>query len=143
MIVIAAAEGFSVTEIEVPLYARNAGRSKFGLSRIPIGVLDMLSVWFELRFGRKPLLLFGTLGAGLFALGFLAGLGALVWLLATGVGKGWVWTLVQTCLILGSVLFVGGFLGEMIAVQRAEMRELRRRVDESRAEQGAADAASR
>ena len=48
MIVIAAAEGFTVTEIPVPLYPRHAGRSKFGLSRIPVGVLDMLSVWFEL-----------------------------------------------------------------------------------------------
>jgi glycosyltransferase involved in cell wall biosynthesis len=143
MIVIAAAKGFTVTEIEVPLYKRNAGRSKFGLSRIPIGVLDMLSVWFELRFGRKPLLFFGTLGAGLFALGFLAGLAALLWLAATGVGKGWVWTIVQTCLILGSVLFVGGFIGEMVAVQRAELLELRRRVDETRVEQGAVDAADR
>ena len=45
--------------------------------RIPVGVLDMLSVWFELRFGQKPLLLFGMLGAGLFAIGALAGLIAL------------------------------------------------------------------
>src|SRR5690349_24490413 len=74
MIVIAAAEGFTVTEIPVPLYARHAGRSKFGISRIPIGVLDMLSVWFELKFGKKPLLLFGMLGAGLFAVGTIAGL---------------------------------------------------------------------
>jgi len=52
MIVIAAAEGFTVTEIPVPLYPRHAGRSKFGLSRIPVGVLDMLSLWFDLRFGN-------------------------------------------------------------------------------------------
>src|SRR5215471_10621481 len=65
MIVIAAAQGFTVTEIPVPLYPRNAGKSKFGISRIPVGVLDMLSVWFELRFGQKPLLLFGMLGFGL------------------------------------------------------------------------------
>src|SRR5881398_2040680 len=77
MIVIAAAEGFTVTEIPVPLYPRHAGRSKFGLSRIPVGVLDMLSVWFELRFGKKPLLLFGMAGAALFALGTIAGLVAL------------------------------------------------------------------
>src|SRR4029453_18014111 len=78
MIVIAAAQGFTVTEIPIPLYPRHAGRSKFGLSRIPVGVLDMLSVWFELRFGKKPLLLFGMAGAALFALGFVAGVAALI-----------------------------------------------------------------
>lgn len=133
MIVIAAAQGFTVTEIPVPLYPRHAGKSKFGLSRIPIGVLDMLSVWFELRFGKKPLLLFGMLGASLFALGLLAGLVALVALAVNDVGYRWVWTLVQTCLILGSVLFATGLLGEQIAGQRAELRELRRQLDEVRA----------
>jgi len=130
MIVLAAADGYTVTEIPVPLYPRNAGRSKFGLSRIPVGVIDMLAVWFELRFGRKPLLLFGMLGAGLFALGTLAGLGALATFLIAGKGVRAVWTLIQTCLILGSIFFVGGLVGEMIAVQRAELRELRRRLDE-------------
>jgi glycosyltransferase involved in cell wall biosynthesis len=133
MIVIAAAQGFTVTEIPVALYPRNAGVSKFGLSRIPIGVLDMLSVWFELRFGKKPLLLFGMLGAGLFAVGLLAGIGALIALAVDNVGYRWVWTLVQTCLILGSVLFATGLLGEQIAGQRAEVRELRRQLDEVRA----------
>ena len=130
MIVIAAAEGYTVTEIPVPLYPRHAGRSKFGIGRIPVGVLDMLSVWFELRFGKKPLLLFGMLGAGMFALGVLAGVAALAAYLFAGLGVRAVWTLIQTVLIIGSVLFVGGLIGEMIAVQRAELRELRRRVDE-------------
>jgi glycosyltransferase involved in cell wall biosynthesis len=133
MIVIAASQGFSVTEIPIPLYPRHAGRSKFGISRIPIGVLDMLAVWFELRFGKKPLLLFGMLGAGLFAVGLLAGLAALVVLVMTGIGLRSVWTVIQTCLILGSVLFATGLLGEQIAGQRAEVRELRRQLDEVRA----------
>jgi hypothetical protein len=130
MIVIAAAEGFTVTEIPVPLYPRHAGRSKFGLSRIPVGVLDMLSVWFELRFGKKPLLLFGMAGAALFGLGFVAGVAALIVLMTAHVGVRAVWMLIQTCLILGSVLFATGLLGEQIAGQRAEMRELRRQLDE-------------
>ena len=134
MIVLAAADGYTVTEIPVPLYPRNAGRSKFGLSRIPVGVIDMLAVWFELRFGRKPLLLFGMLGAALFALGTLAGCGALATFLIAGKGVRAVWTLIQTCLILGSIFFVGGLVGEMIAVQRAELRELRRRMDEQLAD---------
>src|SRR5688572_7372335 len=60
MIVIAAAQGFTVSEILVPVYPRHAGRSKFGLGRIPVGVLDLMSVWFQLRFARKPMLFFGV-----------------------------------------------------------------------------------
>lgn len=129
MIVLAHAQGYSVSEIPVPLYPRHAGRSKFGLSRIPIGVLDMIAVWFELRFGQKPLLAFGMLGAALFALGVLAGVAALGVLLVQGIGLRWIWTLIQTCLLLGSIFFATGLLGEQIAVTRAEQRELRRRLD--------------
>jgi glycosyltransferase involved in cell wall biosynthesis len=137
MIVIAADQGFTVTEIPVPLYPRNAGRSKFGLSRIPVGVLDMLAVWFELRFGKKPLLLFGMLGAGLFTIGALSGLVALIVLATSHIGVRWVWTLIQTCLILGSILFATGLLGEQIAGERAELREIRRLLDDIRADQNA------
>ena len=135
MVVVAAAQGFSVREIPVTVYPRHAGRSKFGLSRIPIGVLDMLAVWFELRFGKKPLLLFGTLGAALFGVGLIAGVAALTALALYGIGTRAVWTVVQTCLLLGSGFFATGLLGEQIAAQRAELRDLRRRVD-------SADAAS-
>ncbi len=131
MIVLAHARGYTVTEIPVPLYPRQAGRSKFGLSRIPIGVLDMLAVWFELRFGQKPLLAFGMLGASLFLLGILAGVSALVVLAVSGVGLRWVWTIIQTTLVLGSVFFATGLLGEQIAVTRAEQRELRRLLEEA------------
>ena len=138
MIVIAAAEGFTVTEIPIPLYPRHAGRSKFGLGRIPVGILDMLSVWFELRFGKKPLLLFGMMGVALFALGVLVGIGAVLWRYVIpaewggGVGYRPLLNLVETCVIVGSVMFVGGLLGEQIAGQRSEVRELRRQLDELR-----------
>jgi hypothetical protein len=128
MIVIAAENGFTVTEIPVPLYPRNAGVSKFGIGRIPIGVLDMLSVWFELRFGRKPLLLFGMTGFALFLLGVLAGLVALAVRVFWGIGFRPLLNLVEICVITGSVFLVGGLVGEMIAGQRAEMRELRRQL---------------
>ncbi|MFN2564856.1 MAG: glycosyltransferase family 2 protein [Gemmatimonadaceae bacterium] len=130
MIAIAAAHGFTVTEVPVALYPRHAGRSKFGLSRIPVGVLDMLSVWFELRFGQKPLLAFGMLGAAMVVLGVLAGIGALVLLAFTGFGQRPIWTVIQTCVILGGIFFATGLLGEQIAGQRAEARELRRRLEE-------------
>lgn len=131
MVVIAASQGFTITEIPVALYPRNAGKSKFASwRRIPIGMLDMLAVWFELQFGQKPLLAFGVLGAALFAIGALAGITALVVLAMTGFGIRPVWTVIQTCLILGSVFFATGLLGEQIAGQRAEVRDLRRRLDE-------------
>jgi glycosyltransferase involved in cell wall biosynthesis len=132
MIVLAASQGYSVGEVPIPLYPRHAGRSKFGIGRIPVGVLDMLAVWFELRFGRKPLLLFGMLGAALFVLGAVAGVAALLWLALTGQGVRAVWTVIQTCLLLGGLFFTTGLLGEMIAGQRAEIAELRRELDEAR-----------
>jgi glycosyltransferase involved in cell wall biosynthesis len=130
MIVVAAAEGYSVAEVPIPLYPRNAGVSKFNRSRIIVGMLDMLSVWFELRFGRKPLLLFGGLGGALFLVGLLTGIVALALrFLPPHIGFRPLLNLVETCVIVGSVLVVGGLLGEQIAVQRAELREVRRRLD--------------
>lgn len=126
IIVLAAAQGFSVTEIPVPLYPRNAGKSKFGFSRIPIGVLDMIAVWFELKFSRKPLLAFGMLGAGMFTVAAVVGL----LLLTTRAGTRPYWAVIQTALTLGSVFFSTGLLGEQVAALRAEQRELRRRLDE-------------
>jgi len=140
MIVLAAAQGYTVTEVPIPLYPRHAGRSKFGWSRIPIGVLDMLAVWFELRFGQKPLLAFGMLGASIFLIGFLAGLVALAVLAVNGVGIRAVWTVVQTCLVLGAMFFATGILGEQIAQQRAELRELRRELEASKGRSSATDA---
>jgi glycosyltransferase involved in cell wall biosynthesis len=129
MVVIAAAQGFSVSEIPVPLYPRHAGKSKFATwHRIPVGVLDMLSVWFELRFSQKPLLLFGMLGAALFAVSSIAGVIALVWIRSLAVRP--LWTVIQTCLILGSIFFATGLIGEQIAGQRAQLREIRRQLDE-------------
>ena len=130
MIVVAAAQGFTVTEVPVPLYPRHAGKSKFGIGRIPVGVIDMIAVWFELRFAKKPLLLFGMLGAALFTLGVIAGVAAVIWLIVTGEGIRAVWTVIQSCLILGSVFFSTGFIGELVAAQRAETRELRARIEE-------------
>jgi glycosyltransferase involved in cell wall biosynthesis len=133
MVVIAAAQGFKVAEVPVPLYPRHAGRSKFATwHRIPVGVLDMLSVWFELRFGQKPLLLFAMLGFAVFGFGVLAGLLAVARLWIYGVGQRWVWSIIQTCLLLGSVFFAAGMLGEQVAAQRAQLREIQRRLDEQR-----------
>lgn len=130
MVVMAAANGFSLSEVPVPLYPRNAGHSKFGIGRIPVGVLDMLAVWFELRFARKPLLLFGLLGAGLFIFGVIVGIVAILWRVIGGVGFRPLVNLVETCVTVGSVFFATGLLGELIAAQRAELSQLRAQVED-------------
>ncbi len=128
MVVIAAADGFRLTSQPVPLYPRRAGTSKFTWRRIPVGVLDLLSVWFQLKFGRKPLLFFGVLGAVLFSIGFLAGVAGLVLRYGYGIGFRPLLNLVETMVISGIALFGFGFVGEMVAGMREETRELAREV---------------
>ena len=135
MVVMAAAQGFSLSEVPVPLYPRHAGKSKFGIGRIPVGVLDMLAVWFELRFATKPLLLFGMMGAALFLVGLVVGVAAVLWRIFAHQGFRPLLNLVETCLIVGSVFFCTGLIGELVAAQRSELRELRRRVDEASSSQ--------
>jgi glycosyltransferase involved in cell wall biosynthesis len=132
MVVIAVVDGFRLTSRPVPLYPRRAGRSKFTWRRIPVGVLDLLSVWFQLRFGRKPMLFFGVAGATLFIIGFLAGVVALVLRFGFGTGFRPILNLVETMVISGIALFGFGFLGEMLAGQREELREGLRRLDRER-----------
>jgi glycosyltransferase involved in cell wall biosynthesis len=124
MVVIAAADGFRLQSHPVPLYPRRAGQSKFTWKRIPVGVLDLVSVWFQLRFGRKPLLFFGVLGAILFTIGFIAGVVGLVLRYGYGIGFRPLLNLVETMVISGIALFGFGFVGEMVAGMREETREL-------------------
>jgi glycosyltransferase involved in cell wall biosynthesis len=126
MVVIAAADGFRLDALPVPLYPRKAGVSKFNWRRIPIGVLDLVSVWFQLRFGRKPMLFFGVAGAFLFLIGLAAGVTALVLRFGYGFGFRPLLNLVETMVISGIVLFGFGLLGEMIAGLQEETRETAR-----------------
>jgi glycosyltransferase involved in cell wall biosynthesis len=126
MVVVAAAEGARLTSLPVPLYPRRAGVSKFNWKRIPVGVLDLLSVWFQLRFARKPLLFFGGIGAILFLVGFLAGIVALILRFGYGIGLRPLLNLVETMVISGIVLFGFGFVGEMIAGFREDLLGMRR-----------------
>jgi glycosyltransferase involved in cell wall biosynthesis len=126
MVVIAAADGFRLTSHPVPLHPRKAGISKFTWKRIPVGVLDLLSVWFQLRFGRKPMLFFGVIGAALFAVGLLVGIAALVLRFGFGIGFRPFLNLVETMVISGIALFGFGFVGELIAGLREENREIAR-----------------
>lgn len=124
MVVIAALEGFRLTSRPVPLHPRRAGTSKFTWTRIPVGVFDLLSVWFQLRFGRKPMLFFGLAGALLFLVGFLGGVVALVLRFGYGIGFRPLLNLVETMVISGIALFGFGFVAELVAGFREEFREL-------------------
>lgn len=129
MVVIAAADGYRLTSRPVPLYPRRAGVSKFNWRRIPIGLFDLLSVWFLLRFGRKPLLFFGGLGALLFSVGFVVGIFALIQRFVFGVGfRPWL-DLIMVLIISGVALFGFGFVGELIAGFQEDLRDVSRRLD--------------
>ncbi len=132
--VVAAAQGFTLAERPVKLLPRRAGKSKFGLGRIPVGVMDLLSVWFQLRFGRKPMLFFGVSGTILFLLGFVAGLAALIVRFGYGVGFRPFLNLIETLVISGIALFGFGFIGELLAGQREELHGLHRAITELTAE---------
>lgn len=132
MVVIAAAQGFHLVERPMPLYPRQAGHSKFGISRIPVGVLDLLSVWFQLRFGRKPMLFFGVSGAALCFVGTLVGVYALVERYVFGQGFRPLLNLIMLLVLSGLILFGFGFVGELVAGMRDELRALERDVDRLR-----------
>jgi glycosyltransferase involved in cell wall biosynthesis len=127
-VVMAHDRGWTISELDIALYPRRAGTSKFtGPWRIMVGVLDLLSVGFLLRFSRKPLLFFGSLGAGLLALGTLVGLVALYVRFVMGTGFRPVLYLVILLVTLGALLLGVGFLAELVAQLREEVDAMRRR----------------
>ncbi|MCK4302227.1 MAG: glycosyltransferase family 2 protein [candidate division Zixibacteria bacterium] len=129
LVVLAADEGYRVEEVKVPLYERNWGRSKFTTFwRIPVGVLDMLAVKFQLTFLRKPLLFFGLLGSMLFALGVLVGLWALYLRYMVGEGQRPLLYLVMLLVGLGMALFMMGFMTEGQTAIKEELADLRKKM---------------
>ncbi len=102
--------------------ARKYGVSKFGLDRFVNGYLDLLTLWFQARFGVKPMHFFGLLGSLMFVLGFIAVVivGALkLYHMHSGqhytlVTNSPYFYLALTAMILGTQLFMTGFLGELI-----------------------------
>jgi len=128
-VVLAHARGWSVTEIDITLFPRRAGTSKFtGPWRVVIGVLDLLAVGFLLRFSQKPLVLFGSVGAALFGSGVLVGLVALWLRFVMGMGFRPLLYLVILLTTIGVLLVGVGFLAEMVAQLRGEIADLRRQM---------------
>ena len=108
--------------------ARKYGVTKFGLNRFVNGYLDLMSLWFLSKFCVKPMHIFGFLGSLMFIFGFLAvvGVGAHK-LYAMYSGQPYIlvtdspyFYLALTTMILGTQLFLAGFLGEMIARNSSE-----------------------
>jgi glycosyltransferase involved in cell wall biosynthesis len=126
-VVLAHARGWRMTEIDVALYPRRAGESKYrGPFRIVVGVLDLVSVWFLLIFSKKPLLLFGVSGAILVGAGLLVGLVALYLRFVEGVGFRPILNLVMLLETVGFLLVGFGLLAEMVGQLRDEVDALRR-----------------
>lgn len=121
--------GFSkIGEMVVQHQARKYGTPKFGLSRFIFGYLDLMSISFISRFGKRPMHLFGTLGSLMFLCGFLA----IAWLggfkiyqqlhgiLLERVTQSPYFYIALTSMILGTQLFLAGFLGELISRSSSE-----------------------
>lgn len=118
--VLAKNSGFQkIGEKVVQHQARKYGKTKFGMDRFVHGFLDLITIWFISRFGRRPMHLFGALGVIMFALGF-------AFALYLGIDKLFLhktgrliterpqFYLALTTMIIGTQFFVAGFLGEII-----------------------------
>ena len=122
--VIAKWAGFSkITEKVVEHRARKYGVTKFGLERFINGFLDLLSIMFVSRFGKRPMHLFGTIGTFLFIIGFMfaAYLGASKLYMVHQLEHSRLIThrpsfyISLTCMIIGSQMFLAGFVSELVA----------------------------
>ena len=126
-VVLAHRKGFSATEIDIELHPRRAGEAKYsGKARIVGGVLDLVAVWFQMRFSRKPMVAFGLPGLFLMGAGVLTGLAALYLRYVMGLGFRPLLYLVVLLVTVGVLCFAAGFLGEMIASVHDELDAARR-----------------
>ena len=102
---------------------RKYGVSKFGLERFVNGFLDLMSLWFLSKFGKKPMHFFGTTGIVMFLIGFVM----TVWIIAAklihqaqgvryrAVTDQPLFYLALLAVVLGAMFFLAGFVGEMIS----------------------------
>lgn len=122
--VLAKNAGFSdITEKVVQHQARKYGSTKFGAERFINGFLDLITIWFVSKFGRRPMHLFGAWGVLMFIVGF----GFALYL---GVDKLFLnptgrlitqrpqFYISLTAMIIGTQLFLAGFLGEIMVRSR-------------------------
>ncbi|QYJ68212.1 glycosyltransferase family 2 protein [Flavobacterium litorale] len=136
--VLAKNAGFSnIGEKVVVHQARKYGTTKFGMERFINGFLDLITIWFISRFGKRPMHLFGALGVLMFVIGLLSA----VYIGITKLYKlynnepailvtsnPWFY-IALTTMIIGTQLFLAGFLGEIIL--RTKNNEERYKVSET------------
>jgi glycosyltransferase involved in cell wall biosynthesis len=122
--VIAKWAGFSkITEKEVVHRERKYGTTKFGLERFINGFLDLLTIFFVSKFGKKPMHFFGVMGTLAFLIGFFITiyiLGEKIYnsfnqIYERSVTEQPLFFLALVSIIIGVQLFLAGFLGEMIS----------------------------
>jgi glycosyltransferase involved in cell wall biosynthesis len=118
--VLAKNAGFTkIGEKVVKHQARKYGETKFGMDRFINGFLDLLTIWFISRFGKRPMHLFGALGVLMFGIGFAfslyLGIDKLI-INPTGrlITERPQFYLALSTMIIGTQFFVAGFLGEII-----------------------------
>ena len=116
--------GFSkIGEKVVQHQARKYGTTKFGLNRFVNGYLDLITLWFTSKFGKKPMHFFGLWGSVMFFIGFIAlviVLSAKLISICTGdlrplVTNSPYFYVSLTAMILGTQMFLAGFIGELIS----------------------------
>jgi len=118
MPVIAKWAGFSkIGEKVVQHRKRQYGTSKFGMSRFVRGPLDLLTIMFVGKFSKRPMHFFGSIGSVLFFIGFaIAGYLTVlkIFYSVVKIADKPIFYLALLCMVIGSQLFIGGFLAEMI-----------------------------
>lgn len=98
--------------------ARKYGKTKFGLNRFVNGYLDLMTLWFFSKFAVKPMHFFGLLGSLMFIVGFIAFMVVIIMKLCsvrTGVTDSPYFYVALTSMVLGTQLFLTGFLGELVS----------------------------
>ncbi len=123
----------NIGEKEVKHQARKYGKSKFGANRFVNGYLDLMTIWFLNKFGKKPMHFFGLWGSVMFLLGFLAVI-AVGGIKLYDMYKGNPYRLVTespyfyislTMMVLGTLMFMTGFLGELVSRNSPERNQYR------------------
>ena len=116
MPVLAKWEGFTVTEIPVKHHPRRYGKTKFGISRFYKGFVDLITVIFTTRYIKRPMHLFGFLGAFSFFVGILVNLYITIeWYMGVPIRNRPLLFLGILLIIVGVQLFAVGLLGELVA----------------------------
>ena len=123
--VLAVNAGFkNITEKVVIHQARKHGKTKFGMERFINGFLDLITLWFTLRFGKRPMHFFGLLGVLMLIIGFIfaAYLGVdKLYFNPSGrlISERSEFFIALTTMVIGTQFFVAGFLGEIILQSRS------------------------